>query len=165
METALAELKSRARSVATFRRARDSLTKDADEATAVARTLLDDPSACASEGGLGVRAGDVYAMLIEHRFGVERDARTARALLDEMRRRGVPVGPYVEPDLLAAVEKDVSGGASLGARGESRRRALEDDVDDDAPYVPGGRGAESGDEGAFEEEEFDESDDGPGGLP
>ena len=165
METALAELKSRARSVATFRRARDSLAKDADEATAVARTLLDDPSACASEGGLGVRAGDVYAMLIEHRFGVERDARTARALLDEMRRRGVPVGPYVEPDLLAAVEKDVSGGASLGARGESRRRALEDDVDDDAPYVPGGRGGESGDEGAYEEEEFDESDDGPGGLP
>ena len=75
----------------------------------------------ASDEGGNVRAGDVYAMLIEHTFGNEGNASGAFELLEEMRVKGVAVGPYVEPEMVAAIRRGGWRDAGRRTRGRKRR--------------------------------------------
>ena len=122
-------------------------------AFASARTLLRDALAAARESDEGgsVRAGDVYAMLVEHKFGNEGDASGAFELLEEMREKGVAVGPYVEPDMVAAIRREVGAGPEPGAKSGGGGAA--------AGYLHGG----GSDEDEFLEEELDEDFEDGGG--
>ena len=111
-------LRARTELVERFVDVRKLLGVDPVAAFASARTLLRDALAAAresDEGGI-VRAGDVYAMLIEHTFGNEGDASGAFQLLEEMREKGVAVGPYVDPDMVAAIRREVGAGPEPGAK-------------------------------------------------
>ena len=111
-------LRARTRLVERFVEVRKSLGADPVAARASARELLRDAHAArASDEGGNVRAGDVYAMLIEHTFGNEGNASGAFELLEEMRVKGVAVGPYVEPEMVAAIRREVGATPAPDARG------------------------------------------------
>ena len=113
-------LRARTRLVERFVEVRKSLGADSVAARASARELLRDAHAArASDEGGNVRAGDVYAMLIEHAFGNEGNASGAFELLEEMRVKGVAVGPYVEPEMVAAIRE---GGWRDAGAGRARRK-------------------------------------------
>ena len=135
-----------------FVEVRKSLGADPVAARASARELLRDAHAAraADEGG-NVRAGDVYAMLIEHTFGNEGNASGAFELLEEMRVKGVAVGPYVEPEMVAAIRREVGAGPDPGAKSGGGGAA--------AGYLHGG----GSDEDEFLEEELDEDFEDGGG--
>ena len=44
-------------------------------------------------------------MLVEHAFGVAGDAAAAHGCLVEMRVRGIPVGPYIDADMLRDISR------------------------------------------------------------
>ena len=111
-------LRARTRLVERFVEVRKSLGADPVAARASARELLPRRARRPRVGRRRKRPrGDVYAMLIEHTFGNEGNASGAFELLEEMRVKGVAVGPYVEPEMVAAIRREVGATPAPDARG------------------------------------------------
>ena len=94
-----------------FSDARVLLGSDPERARVSIRDLANDMAkaqemnSSASSSVATVRAGDAYAMLVEHAFGVAGDAAAAHGYLVEMRERGIPVGPYIDADMLRDISR------------------------------------------------------------
>ena len=97
--------------VTRFCDARVLLSSDPERARVAIRHLADDMaketnSSVMSASVATVRAGDAYAMLVEHFFGVARDAKTAHGYLVSMRERGIQIGPYIDADMLREISRE-----------------------------------------------------------
>ena len=109
--THLAAVDAAVRAMGRFLDARASLSDDPERASAAIRSLADDMAKESATHGARapvatVRAGDAFAMLVEHAFGSPRDAAAAHALLAEMRERGIPVAEYVDGDMLRDIARE-----------------------------------------------------------
>ena len=109
--THLAAVDAAVRAIGRFLDARASLSDDHERASAAIRSLSDDMAKESATHGARapvatVRAGDAFAMLVEHAFGSQRDAAAAHALLAEMRARGIPVAEYVDGDMLRDIARE-----------------------------------------------------------
>jgi len=97
--------------VTRFCDARVLLSSDPERARVAIRHLADDMakeknSSVMSASVASVRAGDAYAMLVEHAFGVAHDAKTAHGYLVSMRERGIQIGPYIDADMLREISRE-----------------------------------------------------------
>ena len=92
-----------------FCAARGLLSEDPERAAASIRALAADVAKTESDAAPApvatVRAGDAFAMLVEHAFGVAGDAAAAHAVLVEMRERAIPIAAYVDGDMLRDVAR------------------------------------------------------------
>jgi intraflagellar transport protein 140 len=109
--THLAAVDAAVRAIGRFLDARASLSDDHERASAAIQSLADDMAKESATHGARapvatVRAGDAFAMLVEHAFGSQRDAAAAHALLAEMRARGIPVAEYVDGDMLRDIARE-----------------------------------------------------------
>ena len=93
-----------------FYDARGALNEHPDRAYSSIRGLADEMAARRAETARApvatVRAGDAFAMLVEHAFGVAGDAAAAHAVLVEMHAKGIPVASYVDWDMLRAIARE-----------------------------------------------------------
>ena len=107
----LARVDAAVDAVTRFSDARVLLGSDPERARASIRDLANDMAkaqemnSSVSSSVATVRAGDAYAMLVEHAFGVAGDAAAAHGYLVEMRERGIPVGPYIDADMLRDISR------------------------------------------------------------
>jgi intraflagellar transport protein 140 len=97
--------------VTRFCDARVLLSSDPERARVAITDLADDMaketnSSVMSSSVATVRAGDAYAMLVEHFFGVAHDAKTAHGYLVEMKKRGIQIGPYIDADMLREISRE-----------------------------------------------------------
>jgi hypothetical protein len=100
---------------------------DPGELVGVCRRLL--------EEGLdgAVQAGDLLAILVEFHYSLGEHA-AAHRMVEEMRRRRIPTGPYLDPGMLQAIRREVGLPAAGGGGGGGRGGGEEDDgggVDED----------------------------------
>ncbi|GBG32279.1 Intraflagellar transport protein 140-like [Hondaea fermentalgiana] len=127
-EEMLASLQQRVSLVERFVHARTLVVSDPDEADRICNALLAHP-----EVNTAVRAGDIFALLVEFHVG-NRDFDDAHRLIENMKARNIAVAPYIEAPLLEQIARAV-GVDSL--------------IDDDGPRVgkgSAGLGVDSGDE-------------------
>ena len=103
--------------VSKFCELRVSLTKDSKKTTKAIVALADEVEQADSQrkksagsystpAPPSVRVGDLFAMLVEHAYGVQKDAESAIGYLLKMNERGVNISQCVDDVLLQDIERD-----------------------------------------------------------
>lgn len=69
-----------------------------------------------------VRAGDCYALLIEH-FYSQRSYEDAHKYMQEMERRGVEIGPYIDASIIADVNKKLGIAPAKASAPEAKKQS------------------------------------------
>ena len=83
----------------------DVFIGDADDVAALEKA--------SAEGGHKIhpppslRVGDLFAMLVEHAYGVDKDAAAAFGYLETMKARGIQIVHFVDDDLTRDIARDV----------------------------------------------------------
>ena len=131
-----AGLDRRIAAVESFVRARAAAAEGGDpgELVGVCRRLLEERL----DGA--VQAGDLLAILVEYHYSVGEHA-AAHRMVEEMRRRRIPTGPYLDPGMLQAIRREVGlpaagslggGGGGGGNDGDGDGGGVDEDIEDES---------------------------------
>jgi intraflagellar transport protein 140 len=144
---AMDTLNTRISLVERFVHARTRVAADPQEAERICDSLLSHPNLDDA-----VRAGDVYAMVIEITYKQQKDAAKAYSYMQRMRAQGIALGPYLSEGLVAGILKDQGMAVDVTTYiegSESGGRAVHNSG---SKYVGGGGGGVSDDDDGIEED-------------